>query len=61
MLKTVQYCMYCTVLLPEDFFLPSKFRTVHHHHQMKQYTEEDILAALEAVVNGAGIREASLS
>jgi hypothetical protein len=32
----------------------------HHHHEMKQYIEENVLAVLEAVVNGASRQEASL-
>ena len=32
----------------------------HHYHEIKQYTKENVLAALEAVVNGASRQEASL-
>jgi hypothetical protein len=31
----------------------------HHHYKIKQYTEENVLAALKAVVNGASRQEAS--
>jgi hypothetical protein len=32
----------------------------HHYYEMKQYTKENMLAALKAVVNGASRQEASL-
>jgi hypothetical protein len=44
---------------PLDFSLPFKLLMPHHHHEMKQYTEENVLAVLEAVVNGASRQEAS--
>jgi hypothetical protein len=43
-----------------DFSLPFKLLMLYHYYEMKQYTEENVLAVLEAVVNGASRQEASL-